>query len=125
MDKMGKIRQKKIRWERSASPDVVNYRVYWSEEGTINYDSRHALVGDVAELLLPGDVPSFPLIRSTMTLGISAVDLAGSESDITTVSVKLDFTVPDAPRGLRIEDIQAPPAAAPPAAPEGLRVEDL
>jgi hypothetical protein len=120
MDKMGKIRQKKIRWERSASPDVVNYRVYWSEDGTINYDSKHALVGDVAELLLPRDVPYFPLIRSTMTLGISAVDLAGSESDITTVSVKLDFTVPDAPRGLRIEDIQALPAA-----PEGLRVEDL
>ena len=117
---MGKIRQKKIRWERSASPDVVNYKVYWSENGTMNYDAKHALVGDAAELLLPGDVPSFPLIKSTMTLGISAVDRAGNESDITTVRVKVDFTVPDAPPGLRIEDLQTPPAA-----PKGLRVEDL
>ena len=117
---MGKIRQKRIRWERSASPDVVNYRVYWSEEGTIKYDSRHALVGDLAEILLPGDVPSFPLIKSAMTLGISAIDRAGNESDITTVSVTLDFTVPDAPRGLRIEDLHVPPPA-----PKSLRVEDL
>jgi hypothetical protein len=120
MGKMGKIRQKKIRWQRSACPDVINYRVYWAEDGTINYDAKHALVGDVAELLLPGDVPSFPLIKSTMTLGISAVDRAGNESDITTVSVKLDFTVPHAPPRLRIEDLQAPPAP-----PKGLRVEDL
>jgi len=117
---MGKIRQKKIRWERSPSPDVVNYKVYWSEDDAINYDSEHALVGDAAELFLPGDVPSFPLVKGTMTLGISAVDLAGNESGITTVSVKLDFTVPDAPRGLCIEDLQTPPAA-----PKGLCVEDV
>jgi len=117
---MGKIRQKKIRWERSASPDVINYKIYWSEDGGINYGSDHALVGDVAELLLPGDLPSFPLIRGTMTLGISAVDNTGNESDITSSRVDLDFTVPDSPRNLRIEDLQAPPAA-----PKSLVVEDL
>jgi hypothetical protein len=117
---MGKIRQRKICWERSNSPDVINYKVYWSEDDRIDYDSDHALVGDVAEVLLPDDVFSFPLIKSTMTVGISAVDSAGNESDITTASVSLDFTVPDAPRDLRIEDLQAPPAA-----PKGLHVEDL
>jgi hypothetical protein len=120
MGKMGRIRQKRIRWERSASPDVINYRLYWSEDGRITYDSNHALVGDVAEIFLPGDLPSFPLIKSTMTLGISALDSAGNESDIATVCVKLDFTVPNAPSGLRIEDFRAPPAA-----PKGLQVEDL
>jgi hypothetical protein len=117
---MGKIRQRKISWERSNSPDVINYKVYWSEDDRIDYDSHHALVGDVDDLLLPDDLLSFPLIRGTMTLGISAVDSAGNESDITAVSVDLDFTVPDAPRDLRMEDPQAPPAA-----PTGLRVEDL
>ncbi len=120
MEKKKKIRQRKICWERSNSPDVINYKVYWSEDDRIDYDSNHGLVGDVAELLLPDDLLSFPLIKSTMTLGISAVDSAGNESDITTVSVNLDFTVPDAPRDLRIEDLQAPPAA-----PKGFRVEDL
>jgi hypothetical protein len=120
MVKMAKIRRKRIRWERSASPDVINHRLYWSEDGRMTYDSSHALVGDVAEILLPGNLPSFPLIKGTMTLGISAVDSAGNESDIATVCVKLDFTVPDAPSGLRIEDFRAPPAA-----PKGLHVEDV
>ena len=117
---MGKIRQRRICWERSDSPDVINYKVYWSEDDRIDYDSNHALVGDVDELFLPDDVRSFPLIKSTVTVGISAVDSAGNESDITAVSVSVDFTVPDAPRDLRMEDPQAPPAA-----PTGLRVEDL
>ncbi len=117
---MGKIKQQRVRWERSSSPGVINYKVYWSDGGAINYDANHALVGDVAELIIPADLPSFPLIRGTMTLGVSAVDRAGNESDITSLAVKLDFTVPDAPSGLRTEDLPAPPAA-----PKGLQVEDL
>lgn len=118
---MGKIRQKKIRWDPSPSPDVTHYRIYWSEGETVDYGSAHAVVRDVGELLLPADLlPSFPLIKSTICLGISAVDRAGNESDITTVRVELDFTVPDAPSGLRVDDLQPPLAP-----PRGLRVEDL
>jgi hypothetical protein len=102
--RMGKIRQKKIRWESSASSEVVSYKLYWSEDGEVNYNSKSVEVGNVTEVILPNGVPSFPLLKGKIILGISAVNEAGNESDITKTTAELNFIVPDGPKRLRIED---------------------
>ena len=103
--KMGKVKKKRVRWELSSSPDVASYRLYWSKDGGVNYDSDHADCGRVTEVILPDDIPSFPLETGDMELGISAVNHMGNESEITKLTVDFNFEVPDAPQNLKVEDI--------------------
>ncbi len=103
--KMGKVKKKRVHWEPSTSIDVASYRFYWSKDGEVNYDSDHENVGDAAEVIIPDDVPLFPLKRGSMELGVSAINHAGNESDITKLTVEFNFEVPDAPQNLKVEDI--------------------
>ncbi len=102
---VGRIRQKRIRWEASATPGVVKYKLYWSTDGVLDYHSPSLELGSSNEIVLPGGVPSFPLVRGAVTLGISAVNDAGNESDITKMTEEFNFVVPDAPKNLKIEDL--------------------
>jgi Tfp pilus assembly protein PilZ len=103
-DEMAKIKQRKVRWERSSTADVINYRLYWSIGGGVAYHSDHADVGNVTEVTLPNDVPLFPLTSGEFELGISAINEAGNESELTKTTVHVDFIVPEAPKNLRVED---------------------
>jgi Tfp pilus assembly protein PilZ len=103
--KMGKVKKKRVRWEPSTSIDVISYRLYWSKDGEVNYDSDHADFGHVAEVILPDDIPLFPLKKGSMELGVSAINHAGNESEITKLTVDFNFEVPDAPQNLKVEDI--------------------
>jgi hypothetical protein len=71
----------------------------------MNYDSDHADFGHVTEVILPDDIPSFPLETGDMELGVSAINHAGNESEITKLTVDFNFEVPDAPQNLKVEDI--------------------
>jgi len=102
--KAGKIKRKRIRWHRSPSTEVIKYRLYWSLEGEVDYDSHYVELGNVAEAILPDDIPSFPLITGTLHLGITALSKAGNESDMTKISASLDFAVPEAPKQIWVED---------------------
>ena len=102
---MGRVRKRRVRWELASSANVRNYRLYWSKDGEVNYDSDHADIGHDPELILPDDIPSFPLWTGRMELGISAINNAGNESDIARVSVDFNFEVPDTPRNLKVEDL--------------------
>ena len=102
--KTGKIKRKRIRWYRSPSTEVVKYRLYWSAEGEVDYDSQYVELGNVADAILPDDIPSFPLIIGTVYLGITALSQAGNESDMTNITASLDFTVPEAPKQIWVED---------------------
>ena len=101
----GKIKKKIVRWQASTSLNVSNYRLYWSKRGGVNYDSQHADLGNVTEVILPDDVPSFPLDSKDLTLGVSAVNTAGNESHITEITAHFNFTVPGPPKNLEVEDI--------------------
>jgi hypothetical protein len=103
--KVGKIRQKKIRWEASPTSGVNKYKLYWSTDGELDYNSPSLELGNSNEVVLPEGVPSFPLVKGTLTLGISAVNDAGNESDITKMTAEFNLVVPDAPRNLKIEDL--------------------
>jgi hypothetical protein len=61
-------------------------------------------LGTVTEATLPDDIPPFPLVAGKVVLGVSAVGPSGNESEITTITADIDFTIPGAPRNLRVED---------------------
>ena len=104
LKKTGKIKRKRIRWYRSPGTEVIKYRLYWSVDAEVDYDTQYVELGNVAEAILPDDIPSFPLITGTLHLGITALSKAGNESDMTKISALLNFTVPEAPKQIWVED---------------------
>ena len=82
----------------------MKYRLYWSIDGGVDYHSDHVDVGNVTEVNFPNDIPSFPLTSGKVELGISAISEAGNESELTKTTIQMDFTVPGAPKNLRVED---------------------
>jgi hypothetical protein len=102
VSEMGKIRKRTVRWEPSTN--AKKYRFYWSTQGTLGYDSNFTEIENKTHVILPDEVPSFPKIAGNIELGITALNDAGNESDITIAGVYIDFTVPEAPRNLRVED---------------------
>jgi hypothetical protein len=99
------IRKRSVRWNASTAPNVTGYKLYWTVGGGVNYDSDFAEVGNVTKVILPDDIPSFPILASDIELGVAAVDHIGNESDIAKFPAHFDFTAPDAPAGLTVETI--------------------
>ena len=100
---MGKIRSKVVRWQPSETPRV-RYRLYWATCRPVSHNLDYADLGTITEVTLPDDMPSFPLIAGKIVLGVSAVTQSGNESEITTITADIDFTTPEGPRNLRVED---------------------
>jgi len=103
--KMAKVQKRKIHWNASNSPGVVGYKIYWAVGKGVNYDSDFAEVGNVTEVILPDEVPSFPIAAGNIELGLVAVDHIENESDMTKLYAPFGFTAPDAPTGLTVETI--------------------
>lgn len=99
---VGKIRKRTVRWEPST--DAKKYRFYWSVQGSVGYESDFVEIEDKTRVILPDEVPTFPKIAGNIELGITAVNAVGSESDITIARVYVDFTVPEAPTALTVDD---------------------
>jgi hypothetical protein len=102
---MGKVKQRKVRWNPSASDGLLSYRLYWSVGECVDYSSDHADLGMVTDVVLPDDIPSFPWVSGEVELGITAVSQTGNESDMTKVKTHLDFMVPRPPMDLVVEDL--------------------
>jgi hypothetical protein len=84
-----KTEKKRIRWDRSCSPSVVGYRLYWAPAGGVSYGSEHVDLGDRTEPILPDEVPSLHGVCGEVALGITAVNDVGSESDMVRFSVNI------------------------------------
>lgn len=100
---MAKLKKRKLRWQPSKSPQVVGYRLYWSADGRLDYDSQAADLGNVTEIVLPDDIENFPAAAGPVELGLTAVDELGNESDIVTLRAPYQFNVPAPPTDLRLE----------------------
>ena len=103
---MAKVKKRRLRWEPSTSSNVIGYKLYWAEEGGVNYDSPCAMIGNVTEVILPEQVPSFPIVKGSIELGITAVTEIGNESDMIIFPTPFQFSVPDAPRSIRLEALK-------------------
>jgi hypothetical protein len=95
-----KTKKKRIRWNRSPSPSVLGYRLYWAVVGEVSYDSEFIDIGDRTEVALPDQVPSLQHVRGEVALGITAVNREGNESDMVRFTVNFDSPVQGVPAGL-------------------------
>ena len=103
---MAKLKKRKLRWQASSSPQVIGYKLYWSECGDVNYNSNHALLGNVTEIVLPDDVDSFKPSDGQIELGVVSIDELGNESDMITLKAPYQFSVPKAPQRFEMEKIE-------------------
>jgi hypothetical protein len=112
---VSKTKKKRIRWSRSPSPNVVGYRLYWAMAGEVSYESEFIDIGDRTEVILPDQVPPLHHVRGEVTLGITALNRDGNESDMVRFSVDFDFPVAGVPAGLLRpgEEGWEPPTSAP------------
>jgi hypothetical protein len=103
--KMARVRKRKLHWGASNSLGVVGYKLYWAIGKGVNYDSDFADLGNVTEVILPDDVPSFPIEACDIELAVVAIDHIGNESDMPKLYAPFGFTAPDAPTGLAVETL--------------------
>ena len=102
---MAKIKRRKLKWMASDSSQVVGYKLYWSENGAVEYDSQCAIVGNVTEIILPDDVSSFTPNGGSIEFGITALDELGNESDMITLKAPYQFNVPKAPEDFYMQKL--------------------
>jgi polysaccharide deacetylase 2 family uncharacterized protein YibQ len=76
---------------------VSGYKLYWAAGQGVDYNCDSAELGNITEIVLPDDIPSFPVVSGDLELGVTAISGAGNESDITKFCVPFDFTALEAP----------------------------
>jgi hypothetical protein len=103
---MAKIKRRRLKWVASSSPQVVGYKLYWSQNGDLNYDSQCLMLGNVTEIVLPDDVKSFKPDGGSVEFGVSAVDELGNESDMVTLKAPYQFNIPKAPDDLYLQKLE-------------------
>jgi hypothetical protein len=99
---MSKLKPRLLRWRASTSAQVAFYKLYWSEEGGVDYDSTHAVVGNVTEVVLPDGVDAFTPGDGPIEFGLTAVDELGNESDMVRLKAPYQFSVPGPPSDFHI-----------------------
>ena len=102
---MAKIKRRKLKWIASDSSQVVGYKLYWSENGAVHYDSQCAMLGNITEIILPDDVNSFTPNGDPIEFGVTALDELGNESDMITLKAPYQFNVPKAPEDLYMQKL--------------------
>jgi hypothetical protein len=102
---MARVRKRKVYWNASGSLGMVGYKLYWSVGKGVKYDSDFAEVGNVTEVILPDEVPSFPMNTGDIEIAVVAVDFIGNESDMTKLYAPFGFIAPDPPTGLEVETL--------------------
>ena len=102
---MAKIKKRKLKWIASDSSQVVGYKLYWSENGAVNYYSKCVNLGNVTEIVLPDDVDSFMPGGGPVEFAITAVDELGNESDMITLKAPYQFNVPKAPEDMYLQKL--------------------
>ena len=100
---MARIKKRRLKWKASKSSQVIGYRLYWAAGGGVNYDSEFEFLGNVTEIILPDDVKTFPIVRDTIELGVTALNEIGNESNMIKINAHFQFSVPRAPEDLVIE----------------------
>ena len=102
---MAKIKKRKLHWKASESPQVVGYKIYWSDGENVDYESPFVTLGNVTQVLLPDAIAGFSPGQGPVQFGITAVDDLGNESDMVIYAASSQFSVPQAPQEVCLEAI--------------------
>ena len=86
----------RIHWKPSKSQQVVGYKLYWAVGRSVDYHADFTEIGNVNEVILPDDIPSFSVFPMNTEIGVTAVDQNGSESDMTKCTVIFKFPLKEA-----------------------------
>lgn len=96
------IKPKTMAWGASPDLDVMGYKIRWAiPPTTINYDptvNPGVDAGNVTQISLP--IAGMPNIDGQLTIGITAADDAGNESDPAEGTFPFDFQPPAPPTNL-------------------------
>lgn len=99
---MAKITKRTIKWNPSVASDVIGYRIYFEQDpAAVSYTSPFKQV-TVTQVVLPDDIPELANVDAVLNIGISAIDDAQNESDLSLVSFPFDQVPPDQPTGLEV-----------------------
>ncbi len=100
---MAKIKTKTIRWNPSPDSDVAVYRVYYAKGSAVDYTNPFIETTNT-EVIAPNDFPADAFDEDVdYTVGVTAVDDQGNESDMVVLSHPFDFIPPSAVSGLVVE----------------------
>jgi hypothetical protein len=102
---MAKIKKRRLKWTESSSSQAIGYKLYWSQNKEVDYESNCEMVGKVTEIILPDDVKTFNPGSGPVEFGITAIDEIGNESDMVTLTAPYQFNVPEAPDDLHLDNI--------------------
>lgn len=97
------MKKRRLSWVASNSSQVISYKLYWAEEGGVDYTSQSADLGNITSVVLPDDVADFSPGNGPVEFGITAIDELGNESDMVTLFAPYQFSVPEAPTDLVME----------------------
>ena len=102
---MAYIKPKTMAWGTSPDPDVVSYVVRWAiPPDVIIYDpiaNPGVDVGKVTTVSLP--MSQMPIVDGQLTLGVTAKDDVGNESDPAEGTFPFDFQPPAPPTNLVVD----------------------
>lgn len=101
---MSKLKNLKISFGESDSPDVVAYKLYIEESpNPVTYDSESFELGNNTTIDM-STLPGIDTKDGVFNIGIVAIDDAGNESAMSKASdVPLDFIAPNPPGEIVIE----------------------
>lgn len=99
---MARIKTKTIHWDPSPDSDVTIYRVYYAKGSAVDYTNPFIETANT-EVVAPNDFPADTFDEDTdYTIGVTAVDNQGNESDMVVLSHPFDFIPPQPVDGLQI-----------------------
>jgi len=102
---MAKIIRRKLSWKVSASAQTIGYKLYWSQQGELGYESDCEYLGNVLEVIIPDGLSSFKPGTGPFDFGLTAVDDSGNESDMTTLTAPFHFIAPVPPVEMHIGEV--------------------
>ena len=92
---MSKVLNTKISFPASESPDVIGYKLYIEQApNQVSYESKSFDLGNKTEIFI-STLEGMDQVDGVYNLGVTSVDDAGNESDLTVLEgVSLDFFAP-------------------------------
>lgn len=98
-----KVVTRKVQWNPVTVPDLKGYNLYYaSGSAVLDHNAPFVYVGNVTEVVITDVIPAAINWNGDYTLGVSAVDNVGNESNIAAGTSFFDFQAPPSPTGFTI-----------------------